>query len=845
MKFVVRYCLLLIFLFLGFSLFSQQKEANIWYFGRFLGLDFNSGTAVPLNDGKTNTIEGVATISDKNGSILFYTDGITIWNKLHQVMPNGTGLFGDASSTQSAIVVPWINDPTRYYVFTVAQLSGPRGLTYSVVNMNLAGGNGDVELKNVPLQSNVVEKITAVRHCNNRDVWVMAHGSASDIYYAFLVTGAGVNTTPVVSHTGTVLPGTVPSSIIDSSSLGYLKASPDGSRLAAAHFTVGTEVSDFNNGTGIVSNTVGLFLPSENYHLPYGVEFSPDSRLLYTTVFYKDPVNAQQRNVLLQYDMSLALASAIQGSKQIISLNSDPIQTYAALQIAPDGKMYMAKNTYAHIAAINNPNVIGAGCNFVSNAIQYSLPNQASSFGLPTFIQTYFYPPDSFRYSSSCPGASFQFNYNITPTTNSVKWNFNDPASGANNISTLTNPAHQFSAPGNYTVELIKFTNCGSDTLRRLIKADTLNIYIGADTSVCASNLLLNGSAIGSANTFLWQDGSTQPTYNATSSGLYWVEVANGIGCKKRDSINVTFGTPPAFNLGPDLATVCDRDTLILSAAASNATSYQWNNGDTTPSIKVAQAGLYWCEAVKNGCKYRDSLSITSTRPSPVVDLGNDIRVCEGILSTLDATYLNSTYLWQDGSTQPTFNTNQPGKYYVQVDYFGCKSSDTIIINHTPKPVFTLGPDQYICPANNILLQPAIDPSWQLMWQDGSTGSSYTVTHPGDYSLTATNNCGSSNDAIAIGNGVCKVYVPNAFTPNNDGLNDVFKAYGTEGITKMNMKIFNRWGQVLFETNDKSKGWDGRFNGTPLDAGAFIYMLNYTDINSQSQSLKGTLVLIR
>jgi hypothetical protein len=258
MRIFLKHFILLLVIFSGQQLYAQ-REANNWYFGEFLGLDFNSGTAVPLNNGKLNTIEGVATISNSNGNLLFYTDGIKVWNRGHQVMPNGTGLFGDPSSSQSAIIVPKIGDTTKYYVFTVAQLSGPNGLRYSMVDMNLDNGNGDINLKNVPLQSNVVEKITAVKHCNNRDVWVITHGSKSDIYYAFLVTPSGINTTPVISHTGAVLPGVVPPSTQDSSSLGYLKASPNGKRIAAAHWTVGADVSDFDNATGIVSNTFNLF----------------------------------------------------------------------------------------------------------------------------------------------------------------------------------------------------------------------------------------------------------------------------------------------------------------------------------------------------------------------------------------------------------------------------------------------------------------------------------------------------------------------------------------------------------------------------------------------------------
>jgi gliding motility-associated-like protein len=823
----------------------MQKEANVWYFGNFLGLDFNNGTAVPLNDGKTNTIEGVATISNSRGQLLFYSDGITVWNRQHQVMPNGTGLLGHPSSTQSGVIVPKIGDTTRYYLFTVDALGGANGLRYSVVNMTLDGGKGDLETKNVPLVANVTEKVTAVRHCNNRDVWVLAHKTVSDAYYAFLVDPSGVNTTPVISNTGALLPGVVPPSPYDSSSMGYLKASPDGKKIAAAHWTVSADVSDFDNATGVVSNSYSLFQPGDPRYLTYGIEFSPNSKLVYTTVTYKDPANASHKNALLQYDVSLATPPAVRASRQIVGQNSDPIQTYAALQVAPDGKMYMAKNTYTHIAAVSNPNVYGTGCGFVSNAVQFSMPNQKSSFGLPTFIQSYFYPPDSFTYTVSCPGSSVAFNYVPSGSVTSVKWNFGDAASGANNVSTLTNPTHTFSAPGTYPVELIKFTNCGTDTLRRSVQTDGLILSLGNDTLVCGgTSILLNSAAAGSTNKYQWQDGSTNPTFQATTSGLYWVEAKNNAGCVRRDSINVTIKPIPVFSLGAD-TTICQNDGFVLNAGAAAAGSYLWNTGATTSSLPASAAGLYWCEANNSGCKFRDSVSI-ALKPSPVVNLGNDVAVCEGTTVPLDATYLNATYLWQDGSTNPTYQATQQGRYIVQVNYNGCKRSDTIQVNHTLKPRFTLGPDQYLCPGVPILLAPAVNPSWELLWQDGSTGPSFTVTQTGSYGLTATNNCGSATDDVLVSKGTCRVYVPTGFTPNGDGKNDLFKALGVETVSDFSLKIYNRWGEVVFETADKTKGWDGRIRGANSPSGVFVYVLKYTDMNlPEPQSLKGSFVLIR
>lgn len=170
---------------------QAQKEADNWYFGIRAGLSFASGSPVALTNGQTNTIEGVATISNRNGQLLFYTDGITVWNKNHQVMQNGTGLKGHPSSTQSGVIVPQPGNDTMYFVFTTGA-GGQGGLRYSVVNMNLDSGRGAVTQKNNLLLDPSCEKITAVRHCNNKDVWVLGRQWKSDLYHAWLVTRNGL-----------------------------------------------------------------------------------------------------------------------------------------------------------------------------------------------------------------------------------------------------------------------------------------------------------------------------------------------------------------------------------------------------------------------------------------------------------------------------------------------------------------------------------------------------------------------------------------------------------------------------------------------------------------------------
>jgi len=173
---------------------SAQNEGNIWYFGENAGLDFNSGVPVALTNGQLNTFEGCATISDNNGDLLFYTDGMTVYNRNHVIMPNGAGLLGSSSSTQSAIIVKKPASSTIYYIFTVDGITGSNGgFYYSEVDMTLDGGFGNVTTpNNTQLFANACEKVTAILHQNGSDFWIVSPPDNSGTYHSYLLTSLGI-----------------------------------------------------------------------------------------------------------------------------------------------------------------------------------------------------------------------------------------------------------------------------------------------------------------------------------------------------------------------------------------------------------------------------------------------------------------------------------------------------------------------------------------------------------------------------------------------------------------------------------------------------------------------------
>jgi len=435
MKKIVTVLLLL----LSCQLLVAQGEANIWYFGDKAGLDFNSGVPVALNNSQMTTQEGSASIADRSGRLQFYTDGVKVWARDHSIMPNGRGLKGSFSSTQSAMIVPVPGSSTNYVIFTVDSQADFKGLNYSTVDMSLNGGLGDVVEKNVQLVAPTLEKVTAVKHANGRDIWVITHERESDAFYAYLVTDTGVNTTPVVTNIGPVI-----ARDFVSDNIGYMKSSPDGTRIAMIHARNrdSFHLVDFDARTGIVSNFMNIPDSRGNY----GVEFSQNSQVLYTT-----DINSTGNGVI-QYDITKSTPFEI---SLTIKRLADPVpgSGWGALQLATDGKIYATRvprdtlnDQIKTLSVINNPDVLGPGANFELDAID--LGQGAARLGLPPFIQSFF--SVAFESENYCLGETTQFRLSSSlDTFDSVLWDFGD-----GDTSTDENPTHIYSAAGVYKVTL-------------------------------------------------------------------------------------------------------------------------------------------------------------------------------------------------------------------------------------------------------------------------------------------------------------------------------------------------------------------------------------------------------
>ncbi len=352
-----------------------QQENNWWFFGLNAGLDFSSGVPVSVDSGSLVSFEGCSTLSDDLGNLLMYTDGSTIWNSAHQAMPGANDVLdGDSTSAQSGLIVRDAAVPYLVYVFTVSVNSG---LKYTVVDMTLDCGLGDVvpsEL-NIPVQSQTQEKITGFADTDRQRTWIVTFNDG--VYTAYIFQNGSIQPNPVVT--------TLPSTAFLDDSRGILKLSPDGTRIANSSVGDGAVVADFDLATGIVSNPVQLSPALSGPLSFYGLEFSPDSQILYAdlnSVPNGNHCGRNQTRSIVQYDL---LAGNFQNTPVFLYNNNNNDTTRGSLQLGPDGKIYIARACALFLGVINKPTVVGHGAMLDYNAVQL-LNGTKSREGLPVTI---------------------------------------------------------------------------------------------------------------------------------------------------------------------------------------------------------------------------------------------------------------------------------------------------------------------------------------------------------------------------------------------------------------------------------------------------------------------------
>lgn len=362
-----------------------QKEGYVWYFGTNAGLDFNVNPPA-IRTGAIDVTEGCSSIADPvTGQLVFYTDGITVFDRNHS--PMAGELYGHASSTQSSVIVPQPGSNTLYYIFTTAAQAGIFGnapaMCYSIADRSLNGGDGALTSLNNVILDSTTEKLAVVGSCDRSFYWIVGHRWNCDSFYAFKLSATGLSG-PVESKTGSVH-AQKPADLSNGTAVGYMKFSSDSKKLGLiTTFTKKVELFDFNIHTGVVSNPITDTLPHPS---PYGCSFSPDNSKFYVS-FGTNTISSG----IYQYDMRAGNPAAIIASRILLAKSPvNGIFVAAALQNGPNGKMYIASlEDSGRLHVIHNPNAKGAACNFEARAQALGTGN--SIFGLPGMPENFLSP---------------------------------------------------------------------------------------------------------------------------------------------------------------------------------------------------------------------------------------------------------------------------------------------------------------------------------------------------------------------------------------------------------------------------------------------------------------------
>lgn len=302
------------------------------------------------------------------------------------------------------------------------------------------------------------------------------------------------------------------------------------------------------------------------------------------------------------------------------------------------------------------------------------------------------------------------------------------------------------------------------------------------------------------------------------------------------------------LDLGPDTS-LCQSATLLLAPDFPEGV-YEWQDGSTDPVFQVFNPGVYTVEIDNRGCIYQDSITISPDCDCYFVEsLGNDTTICFGESITLRSGPRNASYLWQDGSINASYVAPGVGTYWVTASLYGCTSTDTLSI--TPDcdcfPKVELGTDAALCEGESYAWTlPQIGASY--LWQDSSTSAGYTAFEAGTYQVWMDLAGCVSSDSVTLSPLDCEVRLemPNVFTPNGDGINEIFTPMEINGIQSLHTQIFDRWGRQVFSSHSLDIEWNGKQSGNSIaQSGTYFWVLQYVDRDGVQGEDKGTVTLIR
>jgi hypothetical protein len=621
--------------------------------------------------------EVTSSISDADGNLLLFSDGQKVWNRNHAVMPNGNGLMGSPSASQCVLIVPHPGNPNQFFVFTNDdwEHSLANGLRYSIVDITLDGGLGDVipATKNTLLLLGGSEKLAATWHANGHDIWIGTCLYSSNTYLAYLIDQDGIHIDPVVSVIGTT--NRPDFGLVHC--LGNMRFSHDGNRMATYVVADKIVIADFDNESGVFSHALELPLNFSGSDQPFGIEFSPDNSKLY--------VGQWQGGQLRQFDLGFTTETEIFYSAYVVDVYQ--YGNYGQLVLGPDGKIYVYQFNSPQIDFIANPNDYGAACNFQQSNFLVNIYFSHPGASLPNMLAGYLnaHNPAIAGPKNICKGGnSYLYGITLASAEDSTVWTHTGPG-----IFAVQN--------GSTQATLTSGLNIGTDVLmvtvygRCGITHDTLVVQTNAPEpfSMPATANLCDTLTLFAGEGFLsyeWNNSSNADTVDVTSTGLYWVKVKGASGCILSDTTQVIdYPATQPLSLGFDKF-ICNQQIVVLTTNNVYET-YLWSDGSTNSSLTAYLPGIYWVK-VSNGCNLdfrTDTVQIFETESTEDINLnynGSDLVCSSSLPFVLEAPSGYSAYEWSTGISGSSINVTSIGQYSLTAtDNKGCILRDTLWVD--------------------------------------------------------------------------------------------------------------------------------------------------------------------
>ncbi|PWH83132.1 hypothetical protein DIS18_00840 [Algibacter marinivivus] len=788
MKKILKKYLTLIIFISTINGFSQNEAAN-WYFGNKSAINFLNDTPIVLSNSSMNTVEACSSISDSTGNLLFYSNGVNVWDKNHSIMPNGGGLLGFESTSQT-VIVPKPKNEKFYYIFTIDDLSRDNGLNYSEINIDLNGGNGDVtDLKNVQISTkDMAEQISVVKHADGTSYWVVVREVNTNNFLAYEINEDGVSESSIISSLGAVL----------SNNWGYMKISPDGKKMALIGYTGSNEnatgvvfLYDFNINNGTLTNFVKLYEFSNES--PYGIEFSPDGSKLYASA-----TRTLTDSRVYQFNLDVS-DDEISESIEIVYQGTDGV---FALQLAIDEKIYLANFNRNYLDVINRPNFIGSDCDYESRGI--NLLDGDSKYGLPTLVQSYLKP--IIDVENFCLGSETVFNFSSNSNIASVNWDFGD-----GNTDSRINTTHTYNQEGKYEVNAIITSSNGEvKEITKEIEIFSLpNASITNDVVICSSEsynignksaIILNGQLpenfkisyfenienlenhikeLPLIETFYVENKTIYAkVYNALNRNCYVISEFEIItDFKPLIQANDYFVCYENFNES-NFLNLEDLDIKVDGSQSNSSVMINYYNSledaenkenSIQANIEVSEISKTIYARVENAdnplCFEVAPINIQATfKPKPI-NISDFILCDDGLndgktffdLKSKDNEIINN----QSGNYNVTYhlsleeankginnlpysyeNIDNPERIYSRIENINdndCYSTNSFLIRVLNTPFFNIEETQYICEGETLNLDvPNNFDSY--LWSTGEITNSITIDKPGKYFVTATLN---------------------------------------------------------------------------------------------------------